>query len=619
MRKLLALILTISMLATSVVPVYASTTDANAKKLLLETSVNTITQINNEYYSDGYLENYNETMNKLLTNLMDTSKFSYNATFTSSTDDESQDVGLKFDYNDDGSSLLIDFTLIAPMITTGGEPLNGTLYIDDTKLVVNFSEISLQPIVYNFGDSLNGTYLEGADFSYFKYSNIKKYSNQLLELQTSGKLDAIKKDYLNNLLLYIGEAEFSNTNNTVTMVIDADLIREYFNQLGTKIKNDKNIKGVYESLEIGYPYEDFTDGVEYNLQHLAKDISNNSLIEYTGVIENNVFARNNLSFTFNDFNSTTIELNFNDVSKGILSEGELLLNDDYESLDLFVDFSLTKNNNENIFKYSAYTSDILVSEGNIKYTLDGLSSTSLGEVTTYSTPYFHVTEKPVLELQTFEEWYAQEVKFYTENIEFRTHNLMFAEKYIANIENSITETTSLALEDKAYSDFLLYTDYYYLGDYVLDEVINSTDGEVINKEAALEMLYGYVDYINYDLEYDIEQKEETEKNAKELYQEYVNMIKEFYDYELEEYNTYVEYMAQGTPSNILKQIIEATSVLTEERFTSKQNQQMYENDKLQMTSTIESELGKSTTKNTINTSGAVKFADILNKLVETYY
>ncbi len=609
MRKILALILTMSMLVSNMVPVYAASSDLAAKKAFFDAATETLEQISNEYYGEGFLEEYNGTMDKLLTNLSSTTNFNFDTTFTYVTYGEEETVDVAFDYNDDGSSILINFTFISEY--DGEEYVSkGSFYVDDAKMVVNMEDISDTPIIYNFGDSLEGTGLEASDMEYFKYSNIKKYINLLLDLETSGKLDAIVDDYQANFLEYVAKADFTYENNKITMVIDGELVNEYLNQLATKIRDDKNIKAIYDSFEIDYSYDLVMAEVETAIKDFATELGDSFSIHYFGVITNGVLSSNKFTFAFDDEFVFNTEIEFNDVNNGVLSDVKLTFADDYDNM--IIDFSLTNKNDKRTFKYKAYANDDLVAEGNITYTLNGLNTTSTAEVITYSEPFLYVTEEPVKDIMTYDEWYNDEISYYNDSIAQDTTNIAYAKEQLDKLENSNSSTFTFDTTDDEYTFFNDYFYYYYYGDYALEDVVNFETGEVLNKDGTIDVLNNWIEELNTDLAYSTSSKNDITKNSKEMYEEYAKYMNYDYEYMLEEYKAYQEYIANGSPVDAIKQIMNIDSSLTEQQFTTTQTQEVYTNDELELKSFIKYTLKPSDIKNSVNVDGAVNLADYLN-------
>ncbi len=609
MRKILALILTLSMLATNVIPIYANTSDIAAKKALFDAAQETFEQINNEYYGEGVLEEYENTMTKLLTNLSSTSTFNFGTTMTYYFDGEASSSDVVFSYNDDGSSIVINFAVS----TSYGNVVYttvGSFYVDDTKIVINIPDISSEPIVYNFGDSLEGTDFEDVDMNNFKYSNIKKYINLVLELETSGKLDAIIDDYQANFLEYVAKADFTYNDNTVTMTISGDLVNEYLNQLATKLRNDKNIKEIYDSFGFNYSFDLVMAEIETGIKDFATELGNSFSISYYGLITDGVLSSNKFVFYYDNVPVGNFKVDFKDLENGILSDVEMIFSDEYSDANL--NFSLT-GDEEKTLVVSTTVNGELLSEGTMKYTYDGLNTTSTGEFISYSTPYFYITEEPKLEVMSFDEWFNGESGYYDDSIALSTANLDYAKNQIANIENSTSDTVYLDIDDDAYVYLIDYTYYYYYGEYVLEEVLNVDTGEVLNKDGALYVLNSWIDDLNTDLAYMASSKEELTSNSEASYQEYVDLNKEFYEYELVEYSAYLEYIENGSPVDVLRQIISVDTTVTEEEFSAIQNQEVYTNDELTLESNIVYSLTTSTVKNSANVDGAISLKDyILN-------
>ncbi len=611
MKKLISYTLTLSMIAANVIPAYATTSDANAKKVLFETAQNTFDQLSSELYPADYLETYESTMTTFLTSLVETNTLTVNSSNTYNFYDETSDVNVNFTYNDDGESILINYALdYNDSIDSYSE--TGTFYIDDTKILYNDGNDD-QPIVYNFGDSLDDPELEEY-IEYLKYSNIKKYINLFLELETSGKLDDIVEDYVGNFLIYIAEADFTYENDTITMVIDDELVEEYLTQLVDKVKNDKNIKEIYDSLGIPFAYEDlFTEDTAIELIEFVDtmfgDVGESYEITYVGVIQNDLLTQNKLIFSNSSEDSVTFELNFNDVSNGVLSDSEFLIYDSADYLNLNTKYSLTDNNGEKTFVYEAKEGDTVFSKGNFAYTLDGLSSTSTGEMVSYSQPFYYITEEPVSTPLTKEEWYNSELSIYSTMITDLENELVFVKDQLNNIRNS-TGTV----------DFDVNNDYsyklYYIGynvDFEVSDAISLEDGTVLDKDRAIELLNVWVGEINSELEYYTEYIDDLKLTVDEQYATYLEDFEMYYQYELEEYNKYLDYIANGSPLDALRQVMYAESVLSAEKLAAKQNQEVYENDNLLTKSYVEYELQKSTTKNTINTDNAISLKDYISQ------
>ncbi len=609
MRKILAFILTLSLLATSVIPTYANTGDIAAKKVLFDTAQKTMDQINNEFYSDEYLANYESTMEKLLTQLSNGTNISFDTDNTYIYDDESIGTNVTFDYNDDGKSILINFTFTGAYGEEGWTS-NGSLYVDDTKIVIDFDEFSEQPIVYNFGDNLDGTELADFDMSYFKYSNIKNYINLFLDLETTGKIDAIAKDYQDNLLSYIAKADISQTNNEVTLYISDDLIDEYLLQLGTKIKNDKNIKAIYESLNIPYSYDELSTDLAEAFEAIAADVYE---IKYTGVIENGVFAKNKFSFIYASNYTTTMEINFNDVANGVLADGEFLFYTDYGYEENFkTTFKVDGSGNTRTINYETMEDGVTTSKGNFKYTMNGLTTKSTGEVLMYTEPYFYVTEEPSKNPQTYEEWYNAYIEDFDDMIALYEQNLIYAEKQLAVLENSGAETVRFDTSEDEFYEFYFDTIINSDVDFNIDAVISYEDGIVLDKAATTEALNDWVVYTKDQLNAALAYKEDFKYlSAEEEYEYYLEYYNLEYEADLEEYQAYLDYIANGSPKDMIKQIIDSESTLSEEKLTLKQKQEIYENDKLLTDTAIDFAIQKSTTKNTIDTNGAISLLSFL--------
>ncbi len=615
MKKFLSIVLTTSMVATSVVPTYASTTDANAKKVFFETAQNTITQINDEMYDAKTLANYESTMTTFLTNLVETNKLTASTNTTLNFDGENQNMNVDYTYNDDGKSIMITYSINGVQF---GEKMTstGTFYLDDTKIVLKSADIADQPIVYNFGESLGDPNIDPY-INYLKYSNIKKYFNLLLELETSGKLDLIVKDYTKNLLIYVAEADFTYENNTVTLVIDDELIEEYLYQLVDKIKNDKNIKAIYDSLDLPFSYSELFNNelateLDAAVDEMFTDSGDDFKITYTGVIQNDVFTQNKVEFSAPETEDTLIfDFNFNDVANGVLSNADFSVYDSEEFLDITGTYSFVDNKGEKTFIYEVKSEDEVFSKGNYKYNINGLSQVSSGEIVTYSQPFYFITKEPTKEILTKEEWLANNVDAYNSMITDLNTELTFAKEQIDKL-NKASGTAYLDVNnDLAYS-FYTFASYGYDSDYVVEEVINLEDGKVLNKDGVLELLNLWAKDVNSSIEFYNTSLEESKLFVDEQYAEYLEINEENYKQDLQDYNEYLTYIANGRPLNTIRQTLYNEAVLSNEKLTGKQNQEVYQNNKLQTKSFVEYVLEKSKTKNIVDTSNAISAKEFMN-------
>ncbi len=471
MRKILGLILSLTMLITTVVPTYASTTsDIATKKVFSDTMKNTVEKVFAEMYGEEYKDNYEKTLEKFFEQLSSGTEinvsFDNEIIYTDGEENDNQKVDIS--YNDDGKS--ISFVVL---VNDGYDDYSGNIYLDDTKIVMNIDEITDKNVVYNFGDSLEGTDLESFDMNYFKYSNIKKYVVLITELQKSGKLTEIAEDYENNFLEYLQKAKYTREGDVVTVVINDDLARDYLNQLADKILYDKNLREVYESFGIPYDYALIVSDIYDEICYVAEGIDDTFEIKYTGVIENGIFVKNNLTIT-DEYDDFEFNVDFNNIKNGILNDVKTEYSD---GVDVYnYDYSLTTDGKKKFVEYKTKQNDELVAQGKYSYEIDNLHMIGNGELLMYDEPYFYVKEEPVMEEPTsYEDWLKAELteidgdiafikEYYTEDTERINERI----KYRADYEKlyakdgyeEYVERTKAYYEDdmKEYQEYVAYVE-----------------------------------------------------------------------------------------------------------------------------------------------------------------
>ncbi len=613
MRKIYSLVLTVAMLLASVMPAYAGEGSMVTKSLFIETMKNTIDTIGTEMYGKGYLKEYENASDEFLKKLNDGSKVTLDVTNVYNFDDDVTKVAVNFVYNDDGKSIKID---MKPTATDSdyADATTGSIYIDDKILLIDIPSVSEDKLVYHFKGA-GQDMVDGVDMSYFKYSNIKKYINIVLDLETSGKLDKIVKDYKDNFLLYLSNADFTQIDNTITVSVDADLLRAYLGQLGTKIANDKNLKQIFESLEVGHDisYRDVTDSISEALNQIATGVDDNFEIKYFGVMENNVFVKNKISVTTRENTTEILSVEFNDPKNGLLSSGIITLSDSYSDDNTTINFNLTDNKVGKVISFKVFGNSELVSEGAYNYSIDGMKIVANSEITTYTEPYFNITEEPVKDTPiSYNEWLKNEKEHVAFTVNYYRTNLADAKSEKTRIENAITNNEDVSIPygtDFWNNEFKWVVKYSY--PYDSSELIND-EGLIISKEKYLEVVNEYLNNSQNaynDVLAESEQFDSLDHKAE--YQTYLDDIDYYYNNDLQEYNRYLAYEGGEQTKDITKFVSTTEQRLTDTRLIAKQKQEIYLNDELQSGSITDITIEVSTETNKVDTKNAVKLTEFL--------
>ncbi len=637
MRKILSLLLTLTLLASSVVPTYANT----PQEVLFETLKNTVTQATTEAYGENFLKTYDTTFKNLLSTFATNGKVTFYAS-TQRNYRETNFVSLGADnlsvtYNDDGSSFLLTLTNYDTLAVLDSTTVNNnenkissfSIYVDDTKFMVeeyNYLSDEADRIIYNFGDSLKGTYFDpdelGFDINLLNYTNIKHFINTILTLESSGTLDKIYYDYFNNFLTYLAKADITYENNTVTLIVDDVLFKEYLVQLESKLREDKNLKEIYESLHLDYDYEDIIEFLVYrafhsdNIEEALSSVPEDLEYKYVGEISNNVFVKNSFTAYYDEEIIYSYNIEFKDVPNGLLSDVEVNNLDIYEDETNIV-FSLKNNMGKRVFNSKVTINDELRTENSFTYTLDGLNINSNGESLAYRTPYFFYDELPVKFQLSYDDWYAEQLSFYENRVTNFTNKISFADKQIAILEKAVRNNTpTVNLDVTSEDDKILLKQYSfyevndsYVSNQDTEPYVDYKTGEVLNKQKALTTFKAYKENLNLNLNNILKEKQEFNNTAKDEYKLYCDEREERYQENLLAYNRYLDYVAAGKPKDVRKTSGEFNTSLTNDSFTNISKENTYLNDILKTTSTTAFVFEKSNVKNTINTEGAIPLAE----------
>ncbi len=609
MKRIYSFVLTLVMLMASVIPAYAGEGSMVTKSLFIETMKNTIDKVNTEMYGKGYSKQYEEAVDKFLKNLSDGSKITLDVTNVYNFDDDITKVAVNIVYNDDGQSIKIDMVPSADDSDYIDES-RGSIYIDDEMILVDIPSAYESKLVYNFKGNEQDI-INGFDMRHLQYSNIKKYINLFLDLETSGKLDKIVKDYKDNFLLYLSNADFTQIDNTITVTVNANLVKEYFGQLSTKIASDKNLKQIYDSLGLKMTYAEFANEISEMFNYMIEGINDDFQIKYFGIIENNVFVKNKLSFYADEYNSGFINIEFNDPKNGLLSSSIITLSDNVDNTT--INFDLKDNKVGKVLNFKVFSNTELVSEGVYNYSIDGLKVVSNCEITTYTEPRFFATEEPVKEEpMEYNQWLKVQKESIEESVNRYRGNLSDAKSEKVRVENAVTNNEVVNIpygSDFWNSEFRweIEYNYYYDPSEIVDE-----NGVIISPQKYLEILDLYINDCQYFFDrYTTEATEFDNLNHKEEYQLYLDDIEWFYDFYLEEYNRYVEYLNGDQKYDVTKYIMSAEQRITENRLTASQMQEIYLNDVLQTGSSTGIIIETSTEENVVDSNGAASLTEFL--------
>ncbi len=630
MRKLLSLLLTLTLLISSVIPTYATSLEPNAQQVLFVTMKNTLEQANAEAFGENFFKTYDTTFKKFLSTLVTGGEVTLNVTSTNGYDDELSSDELTFTYNDDGSSLLLTLNSNDGSDVPEIKNPNSTysIYIDDTKIMYEeFEYYDDEPerVIYYFGDSLAGTGFApkdiGFDFNYLKYSNVKSYINTLLTLESSGKLDAIYKDYFNNFLVYLAKADITYENNTLTLVIDDVWIKEYITQLATKVQNDKNLIEVYESLNLDYDYEDMLWFVtsflfgSRTVPEALEDVPADLEYKYVGVVSNGVFVKNSFTSYYDGELNYSYSIDFNNAKNSLLSDVEVNNFDGYN--DNKFDFSLKNNFGKRTVTSKRYIDSELLSEDTFTYTIDGLNVTTIGETLRHVEPYFYQEEAPKKVQQSYDEWFTELLSDYKYNINSTAKEIAYADKQITTLEKAVNSTTTtpvyLDLKTEYSEQYLRSLESFSIYEYEYspdaEPYVDFTNGKVFNNQTALTIFKAYKEDLSDSYDVNLKHKNDFVANAKDLYKKYCDNIENRYQKDLLEYNKYLQYVADGKPKNIYQTNTETNTLLTDNNYIGKFKEEKYKNNTLEYTTFVELFIEKSDAKNTVNTDGATPLAD----------
>ncbi len=596
MNKLLSILLSLTLIISSVVTTYAETPKQSAEKVFLDTVENTLTKIVNEAYGDHFYTDLKNTTHQFLDMLANNGDITLNISEEYNYNGAMLPQIYTFKYNDDGSSISLNMTFKEPM---DAEVFiySINLYIDDNKIVLETDD---QKLVYNFGDSLAGTYFEDINVDFFKYSNIISYINFLLELETSENLDEIINDYLSNLYLYISKSITSYEDNTITLVIDQTLVKDYLTQLSTKIKNDKNLKAIYDSIELDYSYNSVSTYISDKLLDFSNTIPTTFEITYVGTVSNNVFVKNNITLTYDGEPFSDLTINFNDSSEGLLANTQIIYVDDFSNYE--ISSQLNNNNGEKTYSSTVKSHDEIIWEYTNVYKNGKQNLVSTGTKLSYETLF---TENTFVSAPTYDEFYDLRLKSYDKDIADYESYLVYADEHIALL-NTATSNTPVYFDEStdAYLYFDFYAVFYSNSDYSIYDVIDD-DGKVLNKKVVLDLLKGFKVFLNEQISYSLSEKENFKLNSHEAY-----------EYVLDYYNTYyieIPTVEELNVNNIstIKTHINTEFSATSDKIIAKQSFEEYENENISSRLFRELIVEKSNTKNTVNLDGAEDFVEYI--------
>ncbi len=620
MKKIFGIILSSTIMLTSVLPAYANTTPDWIKRSISNSVSSTIDQISNSYYDDeGFVEKYNDTTKEFITNMRDPHKFDYdiNSSYYGMYGID-EDVNMAFGYNDDGQSILADFSF-----AMGDENADGSIYIDDYKIVVDVKEIYEKPIVYNFGDDPGFLGLYDTDYvDYLKYSNIKFYVNKFIDLIESGLLEEMYEDYYNNLIQNILKAKMTKEDNIITVKIDGKLIQSYLKQLATKIKDDDRFDQLIDYIERidAEKYYAYVDEFADELYDSADYIDHSITILYTGEIDNGLLVKNTLDLGYEYDSEFEVEISLTadlDFDNGFV--GDFKAKSYYFDEEVSSKLSVKDENGGKRILATFEENDETMLEYNLLTKINGLNIESKGTMTVYSDPYYYITEEPEKPTPLdYEEWLAD----YTYELEYNLDLLEYVEARMAEAEkmldDSVSEKLYVDLDDYRIYDFL---DYYYFDSYdSMSELINMEDGQILKVE---EFYYGLKDYKD-SLEFDVNLY--NEKNNKEFlakkYDEYVENYAyndEYYEWEMEKYEEYLAFKESGRDKDKLQVYIESNESLSPSSIEAKVNTSTSQNDKVLYSNKIDMSIKNSSDKNTIDISDSIQFLDYVEMMKNGIY
>ncbi len=616
MKKIIGFMLSMVMLFANIVPTYADTvSDKLTQKVVFDAINATFEQIDSEVVGDGYTEKYEKTYAKFLENLKNGANINYDI---DAKYNETGDMSIKFDYNDDGKSLIINLELTSDDKLFGefDEPLKATVYLDDEKIVINSLIFAQQSLVYYFGDDTQSEYFTSKDAEYFKYSNIKNYINILTELQTSGELEKICQDYYNNLVVYLAKSEITKDGNDVTIKIDAQLIQDYLFQLRDKIESDDDLKALFAKFGVDYGIVGAYLSDEVNT--LAQNVNPTAQILYNGQISNGLLVNNKFTISIED-KSVDFTINFNDSKTSLLSDCEFIANID--DVITKADFSLKNNGTSKNFKMKCTVDGELAYDYDVTYSINGLDVTTKANIKIYTEPYFYTTEEPAYPVaDTFEDWNNEYISNVESNIYENEASLGFANNEIQKVNDSIKAGTQADITLDRYSgDY----DYFFMYiDYILEEdsskFIDDND-KIINVDEFLKALNSYKAYCEKELSDSKLAKEEYLKNPRVRYDEYVKDFNEnswyldWYNEELANYKEYQEYLKNGEQKDVMEIISATHQLLSENQLVTENSTQSLENGVESSSNTGVMTIRQSQGKNSIDVSNAISLIDFMNQ------
>ncbi len=620
MRKLLALFLTLSMVITNIATVYASNPKDMALQRLFKTTQETINQITTEAFGNNYSENYKNTYMELLKQLKAGGSFEFKVSdFYEVEGSTIPPNEYTFSYNDDGISIQIN-VLVNAQFGPDVEFSNLNIYIDNEKIVLNIDDREDKKLVYNFGDSLDGTTLEGLDLEFLKYKNIKTYINLLADLQTSGKIDEIVADYMANLLEYIGKADIHMVDNQVTLVIDDDLFVDYLYQLANKIENDKELKLLFNSQGLDTYFTAISGTIAYEIEFFADNIHSDFEFKYTGVIEDGVFVKNVFNIVENGdkYNATVI---FNDVEQGILNDTEIYYDDDFSFYTCLL--NLDNNNGERTLKYLLSLYNLEIVRGNYTYEIKDLNALASGETYLEADPEFYETSEPNPNPQSYNDWYEETMNISANEMFRLTEALKYVDSQIAKLEkaeaNPSSEPVYLDLTYVYLEDFYSYLSFEYVGDYAVGELIDYDTDRILRISDTINLLDDWRMSLLIKIEKAQAETDYFVNNAKAEYDAYLVEYDRIYKQSVETYNKYLEAVENGFKSDGEKIVTDAKFNLSKNKLTGQLTNQHYDENKLYLTRKYEFKLEQSKVKNQADTKDAKDFVENADDLVFTYY
>ncbi|MFV0518845.1 MAG: hypothetical protein ACK5LY_01100 [Lachnospirales bacterium] len=632
MKKIFAATLSIAMVASNVSPILAATEDLATQKLVFDTAKNTFDTIEDELYG-GYYEEAESFSLKFLESIRDghninySNEMTYGSNFFGIADDEGgQVIRNNFSYNDDGESILINSDMSYNEIFT-----ENSFYIDNEKIAFKNQDTS---VVYSFGDEIDLGDGTTTNIDFLKYDNIKKYVNILIDLELSGELDEIYDDYSGNLLDTIAKGDFSKNGDTVTVVVDNEIIGQYFIDLGIKFRDDENLKEIYNSLELPadvYGYNTVGGYVADLFYEVGTAILNDSFeIVYTGVIANDVFVENKVDITYME-ETVTFELNFNGDNDALLEKGEFLAySKNYYDSELVVsNFSFNETAEGKKFALDLNVQDEDVFDMVMTYKMDGLNYIVNSEINTYSLPYYYYTEKPVKEdPMEFTTWInsmenpknasKEYISVITEENNLIDNEIAKVEKYIAD---GSTEEYVINSDQTFYWD-IIYYDY--------SGTMGKEKDIVVDTEDDYYSSYFYEEFIITDMDLYLTALNGTKESNlgmisweeewladslnvsnEENYTQYLEHIERINQYELEEYERYIKFVASGRKYDVTTIKNTISQEIDEDKISTTSIMDTYMNDEFVYSQNYVMDIKNDFGKNEIDLNNAISFDEFI--------